>query len=64
MRQRDPVQIYDQFELDKKNESWHVTIINAEEKIDVDEIEQRKDSLFIQLPIFESEFILKIVDIS
>lgn len=50
------------FELDKKNESWHVTIINAEEKIDVDEIEQRKDSLFIQLPIFESEFILKIVD--
>jgi len=50
------------FTLNKNASNWEMTIINAEEQIVVNEIEQRNDSLFIQLPIFESEFLLKIED--
>ncbi len=50
------------FELSNEQDHWMMEIINHKEKILVDEIERRGDSLFVQLPIFESEFHLKIVE--
>ena len=49
-----------EFELIENNGALSMIIFNASEDIKVDEIEQRNDSLFIQLPIFESVFDLKI----
>lgn len=49
-----------EFDLKEENGTLLIQIFNAEEVIEVDEIEQRNDSLFIQLPIFESVFKLKI----
>jgi thiol-disulfide isomerase/thioredoxin len=50
------------FTLNKEGETWKMVIINAEERIDIDEIVVKKDSIFINLPVFESEFKLSIVD--
>ena len=49
-----------EFELIEENGNLKMHIFNAEEVIEVEEIEQRDDSLFIQLPIFESVFELYI----
>ena len=49
-----------QFDLKEENGSFKMQIFNAEEVIEVTEIEQINDSLFVQLPIFESVFNLKI----
>jgi thiol-disulfide isomerase/thioredoxin len=37
-----------------------ITIFNAEENIVIDEIEKRGDSIFFQMPVFDSEFKLRI----
>lgn len=50
------------FTLNNNNDQWEMVIINADERIKVQEIEQKNDSLFIQLPVFESEFKLAIVN--
>jgi thiol-disulfide isomerase/thioredoxin len=50
------------FTLDKNGEAWEMVIINAEDRIKINSIEQQKDSLFIDMPIYESVFELKIVD--
>lgn len=39
---------------------WHIR--NAEEKIKVTAIDQKQDSILVQMPLFESEFRLKLVD--
>ena len=49
-----------QFDLKEENGSFKMQIFNAEEVIEVTEIEQKNNSLFVQLPIFESVFNLKI----
>ena len=49
-----------EFELHEDAGVLKMKIFNAEEVIEVDEIEHRSDSLFIQLPIFESVFELGI----
>ena len=49
-----------EFDLIKESRNLKMHIFNAEEVIEVDEIEQRNDSLFIQLPVFESVFELSI----
>tara|TARA_B110000503_G_C7142246_1_gene411379 strand:+ start:915 stop:2168 length:1254 start_codon:yes stop_codon:yes gene_type:complete len=49
-----------EFDLHEEIGALKVEIFNAEELIEVDEVEQRNDSLFIQLPIFESVFKLKV----
>ncbi|HWY36909.1 MAG TPA: TlpA family protein disulfide reductase, partial [Bacteroidia bacterium] len=36
-----------------------ITIFNAEENIVIDEIEKRGDSIFFQMPVFDSEFKLR-----
>lgn len=48
-----------EFSLTQTNEDWEMVIFNHEEEIEVDELEWKDDTLIIQLPIFESEFILK-----
>lgn len=50
------------FDLQDSNDVFKMRIFNAGEIIEVDEIEQRHDSLFIQLPIFESIFKLNIIN--
>ena len=42
---------------ESNGDSLQWTIINAGEKITVDDIEQRGDSLFINLPFFEAKII-------
>ncbi|MFT6166783.1 MAG: thiol-disulfide isomerase/thioredoxin [Vicingaceae bacterium] len=49
-----------EFDFREENGAIKMQIFNAGEVIEVDEIEQRNDSLFIQLPIFDSNFKLKI----
>ncbi len=49
-----------EFDLKEENGNLRMQIFNAKEVIVVDEIQQQKDSLFIQLPIFESAFKLRI----
>lgn len=50
------------FTIDKKQNDWEMVIINAEERININSIQQKNDSLFIDLPIYESVFELKIED--
>jgi len=52
------------FTLDTTNGAYQIVIMNAEERIDVDNIRFENDSLFIELPVFESIFKLAIVDSS
>ncbi len=47
------------FEVQKKGKKITITIHNAEEKIIVDEIKQKGDSIFIKMPVFDSEFRVK-----
>ena len=47
-----------EFELNKNNQSWSMIIFNGEEEIEVDEVSWKNDTLAVQLPIFESEFVL------
>src|SRR5690606_10485629 len=37
-----------------------ITIFNAEENIVIDEIERRGDSIFFKMPVFDSEFKLRL----
>jgi len=48
------------FELTYENKKPIITIRNAEEKIVVEEIHQVRDSLFIRMPVFDTEFRCKI----
>ena len=48
-----------QFELSNQDEGLVMIIQNAEEKIICDEITMQGDSIFIQLPLYDSEFRLK-----
>lgn len=48
------------FDLKKNNDSWTMVIQNAEERIVVDDILHRNDSLIINLPVFESSFYLAV----
>lgn len=51
-----------QFSLKENAGEWEMTIFNAKEEIVVDEITWRDDTMVAQLPVFESEFILKVID--
>ncbi len=44
------------FELKSNGSKKSITIINADERFDVDEITLKDDSVIIQMPIFDSEF--------
>jgi len=48
------------FDLSFKNDSAQIIIHNAEEKITVDEIYFSGDSVFIRMPVFDSEFRCKL----
>lgn len=48
------------FDLSFQNDSTTITIHNAEEKILVNEISFKGDSVFIQMPVFDSEFRCKL----
>jgi thiol-disulfide isomerase/thioredoxin len=50
------------FTVNQKGSKLEMYIINGEESIYVQDIKHIKDSLFIDLPIFESAFELKIID--
>lgn len=50
------------FQINQKGSTIEMHIINGEESIYVQDIKPIKDSLFIELPIFESAFELKVVD--
>ncbi len=47
------------FEVQKKGKKITITIHNAEEKIIVDEIKQKGDSIFFKMPVFDTEFRVK-----
>ena len=49
------------FDLNQKNNSTQIIIHNAEENISVTEISFNKDSVFIRMPVFDSEFRCKIL---
>lgn len=48
------------FDLSFQNDSAQITIHNAEEKITVNEISFAGDSVFIRMPVFDSEFRCKL----
>ncbi len=48
------------FDVNAPNDSLTITIHNAEEKIVVNEISFKKDSIIIQMPVFDSEFRCKL----
>jgi len=50
------------FELKKNQSIWQMTIHNAEEEINLNQLIHRNDSLLIQFPVFESNFALSIDD--
>ncbi|MEO6904178.1 MAG: TlpA disulfide reductase family protein, partial [Bacteroidia bacterium] len=50
------------FEIIKTAQSFRMEIINVNERIIADELTFKADSLFIKMPIFDSEFRLKIMD--
>lgn len=45
-----------QFNLEEKDNIWKMSIYNAEEVIETTELSWNKDTLTVQLPVFESEF--------
>lgn len=50
-------------EINKDHElNYHFTIINGKENIEVSTIKSEKDSLFIELPVFNSEFRIQVLD--
>jgi thiol-disulfide isomerase/thioredoxin len=48
------------FEVNLVNGKDHIVIINGEERFKVDNVTQLGDSVFIKMPLFDSEFKLKI----
>ncbi|MDX2248952.1 MAG: TlpA disulfide reductase family protein [Bacteroidia bacterium] len=50
------------FELNPTEENYTLTIINSDERIKVEDIRTSGDSIFIRMPIFDTEFRGKIVD--
>lgn len=50
------------FELKKKDTSYTITILNAEERIEVEEVSLLGDSVFIRMPVFDSEFKCRLSD--
>lgn len=56
------VEIPFNFEISDSASVLHMDIINGENRLRVDEIEQKKDSVFIKLPFFDSEFKGQILD--
>ncbi len=51
-----PVNLPFLVDLSKDSTGMHMTVQNGEERIAVDDIVQRNDSLFIRMPLFDSEF--------
>ncbi len=49
------------FEVTTINQKPVIYIINAAERIKVDKIKRTRDSIFIQMPVFESQFKAKII---
>lgn len=49
-------------QLTKVEDAYQMTIVNADERIEIKELFFRNDSLIIPLPVFESTFYLKILD--
>ena len=49
-----------QFSLSQKDGNWEMIIFNAEEEILVDEIIWKNDTMIAKLPVFDSEFVLKL----
>ncbi len=49
-----PLEVH--FELKNSSGKWSMVIINAEERILADEIILKSDSIFIKMPVFDSEF--------
>lgn len=50
------------FMLLKDDNEYQIAVTNARESIKVNKIQRKNDSLFIQMPVFDSEFELKIID--
>lgn len=50
------------FEVKNSKDGFYIEIINAKEQIKVDEISFKDDSLIIKMPVFDSEFRVKVVD--
>jgi len=48
------------FEVTNVSGKTHIAIINGDERFKVDNITQKKDSVFIIMPLFDSEFRLKL----
>jgi thiol-disulfide isomerase/thioredoxin len=54
------IQLPFNFEVSVKGKKTKIAISNAEEKIEVNEIRQKGDSLFFKMPVFDTEFRCKI----
>ena len=50
------------FDVIKKGKKLQLIIRNAEEKIVVDELKQKGDSVFFKMPVFDTEFRTKLVN--
>lgn len=51
-----------QFSLSEKEDKWKMIIFNAKEEIEIDEIIWKQDTMIAKLPVFESEFVLKLIN--
>jgi thiol-disulfide isomerase/thioredoxin len=60
----DSIKLPFEFEIKKQSGKYFLEIINAEEKIKVDEVTFTDDSVFIKMPVFDSEFRCKLVGTS
>ncbi len=58
----DGVSIPFNFEAKVVDSKWNLFVRNATERIKVDQISFKKDSVFIQMPVFESRFKAKILN--
>jgi peroxiredoxin len=54
------IPVYTMAEMAQINQQWQITFINDTERILVDNIRVKDDSLFMQMPLFETAFQLKI----
>ncbi len=62
LHQANGVQLPFNFDLSYKGRKPQIVIFNADEKIQVDEISIRNDSLYFKMPVFDTEFRAKIRD--
>lgn len=56
LRPEESIELPFNFDVKQKGKSWVIEIRNADERIVVDEVTLKKDSVIFKMPVFDSEF--------